>query len=131
VRCASMIILSLPSALNQHPIGAIGVMRIFAFTTVLAVMAYLLAFVAFLIFTSLFMRRSFRTLHGASSVIGVAIFAFVATMYCVVIIPGRVGEIIEGCLMIAVWFAAFVLSIRILRRGDPPADARSMVGGAK
>lgn len=131
MRDALMVILSLPPAINQHFLYMTGVVQILEFTTGLAIMVYLTAFVAFLIFTSLFMRRSLITVHKASAIIGVAVFAFIATCYCVFIIPGKAGEIIEGFLMITVWLAAFVISIRILWRGKSPMDSTSIIGGPK
>ena len=104
---ASPAVLLFPEALNQQGggpfLGTLGVMRVMSFATFLAVMVYLTAFVVLWILTRFFARRSLRTLHRASSVFGVAILCFVATMYCAFIIPGTIGEIIEGCLMIAVW----------------------------
>lgn len=120
---ADQFALSLPPALNQSHFSVIGVVRIIMFTGFFSIMVYFTAFVTFLLFTSLFMRRSVKTLFRASIPFGVAVWGFVATMYCVVVVHGKIGEVLEGCLMIAVWIAAFVVGIRILRRGD-----RSSVG---
>ena len=113
-------VLSLPPALKQHPIGAPDVLRFLGLGVFLGFVVYLGTFWVLWIYTRFFKRRSNRTLHRASAVLGLGFALFVPTMYCRYIFPGRIGITIGGVLMVAIWIGAFVIAMRILWKDDVP-----------
>ena len=118
--------LSLPQALNQHPIGPIDVIRSLAFSICVGCVMYLVALWTFWFHGLFSKRRSLRTSHRASTVIGLAFVLIPQTMYLQLILPGNVGGMIEVGLMIAIFVVALVVAFRVLGRDEAPSEAGSI-----
>ena len=113
-----MAVLYFPEALNQHPFGTMDFVRNLAFSILIGIWMYLIALSTFWFHGLFFKRRSLRTLHRASTVIGLAFALILQTMYLPHILPENVGGVIEVGLMIAIFISALVIAFRILWRGE-------------
>jgi hypothetical protein len=118
---ASAIALSLPPALNQNgPTRAVDVVHYLAFVLLFGLVAYFGAFWILWWLKLLFLRRSYRTLHRAATVFGVAAVLEEPTIYLAhLLVPRAYWEVVEIGLMAAFVIVALTLAARTLWRGEP------------
>jgi uncharacterized membrane protein len=125
----SMVLGSLPSALNQdRPANAQDILHYLVFVLLAGLIVYAGTFWSLWLFTRLFARRSYRTIHKAAAVFGVAAAAALPLIYLAhALIPDSIWSVSEVILMIAIVIAAFVLAFRLLRRRDSSSELSPMV----
>jgi hypothetical protein len=125
--CASAVAITLPAALNQNrPLSAADIVHYLGFIVLVGFVAYLGAFHTLWVVTRFAGRRSFRTLHRASTAFGVVSALFLPTIYFAHLIsPENIFGLIEIGIMITFPFSAFAIAIRILRKGEPLSDTTS------
>jgi hypothetical protein len=119
-RQASVVVPSLPSALNQNrPISTADILHYLAFMLLTGLVMYVGTLWCLWLFTRLFMRRSFRTLHEAATAVGVASALCLPTLYLAhAVVPERIWGVSEVTLIIVIAVAACTVVFRLLTRGD-------------
>lgn len=110
--------------MNPGPTRVIDVIRFLAFEVLNGFVMYLGSLCSLWSFTSLFARRSFRTLNRAAIVIGVTFALLGPAMWSAAIVPGNIGGGIEFGLMITIVTTGLVIAIRIVWKGEPPSEVR-------
>lgn len=123
----SVVTQSLPSGLSQHHrFDAVDVMHYLAFMLLLGCVGYFGLFWVVWVTTRVFRigRCSYRTLHKASTVTGVASFLFMPAMYFATNLPsGIIRGVTETGLLIAFPVTALGVAIRILLRAESSPEA--------
>lgn len=102
---------AMPQALNQHPPGALGVVRTLLFALIFGLVGYAGAFWALWIPVHFFLRRSYGVLHRVSLPWGAACFLLLPAMYIVAIWPGKNGGIVEVSVMILILIAGAMMCL--------------------
>ena len=124
--CVCAAVLTLPPGI-EHPANVADAIHYLAFVVLFGVVAYLGTFWVLWTTTRIlvFGYASYRTMHRASTVFGVAAVLCLPTIgFAFIIPPGNILGVTVVGLMIAFAVTAFVIAIRILRKGDSSSGGR-------